>query len=201
MAEVAGVARIVGLVRRAARAVALVGGVLLLASVAMVVVEIGLRKLAGTSLGGVDELSGYMLALVATWSFAYALAEQAHVRIDLISARLAATPRAVLDTLALATTAAVAVAIAILAWPVLERSLAQGSHANTPMQTPLWIPQSLWVAGWAWFALVACVLTACAAVALASGSISQVDGFAGIRTGEGDGEPAPQAVEPRAGPS
>ena len=84
MAEIAGVARIVGIVRRATRAVALVGGVMLLVTVAMVVLEIGLRKLAGTSLSGVHELSGYMLALVATWSFAYALAEQAHVRIDLL---------------------------------------------------------------------------------------------------------------------
>ena len=200
MAEIAGVARIVGIVRRATRAVALVGGVTLLVTVAMVVLEIGLRKLAGTSLSGVHELSGYMLALVATWSFAYALAEQAHVRIDLMSARLAGAPRAALDTLALATTAAVAVAIAILAWPVLERSLAQGSHANTPMETPLWIPQSLWVAGWAWFALVACVLTGCAAVALARGQFTQVDGFAGIRTGDGEGEaPAtePPATEPQ----
>ena len=189
MARPTAVAVIVGHVRRATRALALVGGVVLLACVGLVVAEILMRRLVGQTLHGVHELSGYALALVATWSFAFALTEQAHVRIDVIQARLASPLRALLDTVALGTTAAVALTMAWLAWPVLARSLAQGARANTPLETPLWIPQALWVAGWGWFALVAWVLFACAVVALVTGRPGVVEGFAGAQPPRGDGDP------------
>ena len=185
---------IVAGLRRATRAVALVGGLVLLITVVLVVAEILLRRLAGTTVPGVHEVSGYGLALVATWSFAYALTEQAHVRIDLIQARLAAPLRAVLDVLALGTTAAVAIIVAYLAWPVLDRSISAGSTANTPLETPLWIPQSLWVAGWAWFALVASALFACAALALIQGRTGVVTAIAGAGDTDAPGEPADHAV-------
>ena len=184
------ITRLLNGLRRATRLVALVGGCLLLVSVAMVVAEILLRRLAGTSVPGVHELSGYGLALVATWAFSYALTERATVRIDLIQSRLTTPMRAVLDTLALGATACVAIVVAYLAWPVLERSIAQGARANTPLETPLWIPQTLWVAGWAWFAVVATVLFVCAGLALVSGRYDQVQAFAGMDGGATDDDGA-----------
>ena len=43
-------------------------------------------------------------------------------------------------------------------WTVLAKTLDRGSRANTPLETPLWIPQALWFGGWVWFALTATIL-------------------------------------------
>ncbi len=42
---------------------------------------------------------------------------------------------------------------------MLQKTLERGSRANTPLETPLWIPQGIWFAGWAWFALSATALS------------------------------------------
>ena len=42
------------------------------------------RKLGGPFTGVSDEIAGQCLAFGATWSFAYALARNAHVRIDVL---------------------------------------------------------------------------------------------------------------------
>ena len=54
---------------------------------------------------------------------------------------------------------AVVVTIAIKAWPVVERSLTNGSRANTPLETPLFWVQLPWFLGWTWFAVMSCLVT------------------------------------------
>jgi TRAP-type mannitol/chloroaromatic compound transport system permease small subunit len=71
-----------GIAQRLARAGALGGGLLILAAALLVSVDVILRKLANTTLGGADELSGYALAIGSTWSFAFVLLARGHVRID-----------------------------------------------------------------------------------------------------------------------
>lgn len=58
----------------------------------------------------------------------------------------------------MATLNLVAWTIALHAWPVLAKSLSNGSTANTPLATPLWIPQLLWLSGYIWFAITTSVL-------------------------------------------
>jgi len=41
------------------------------------------------------------------------------------------------------------------AWGELGQSLTFGAVTNTPLQTPLWVPQGLWLLGTAFFALTA----------------------------------------------
>ena len=45
--------------------------------------------------------------------------------------------------------------MASMAWVTLSDSLTFGSVTSTPLQTPLWIPQSLWLAGLVLFGLSA----------------------------------------------
>lgn len=45
--------------------------------------------------------------------------------------------------------------IAWKCWPVVARSIANGSTANTPLETPLPLVQIPWFAGWLWFAIAA----------------------------------------------
>ena len=46
------------------------------------------------------------------------------------------------------------------AWGELSDTLRFGAITNTPLQTPLWVPQAVWVGGMAFFALTACLTTA-----------------------------------------
>ena len=152
--------------RRANRAIALACGLVLLATVLFVLVEIGLRALGLHGLGGSDEIGGYVMAGVTAWGLAFALTERAHIRIDMAVRRLTTPIRDAVDVAALASIAAVAITVAIYGWAVVGKSLERGSTANTPLETPLWWPQIAWWAGWTWFAVTASLVTL-AAVTLA----------------------------------
>ena len=136
------------------RGVAMLIGVILLACTAFVLADIILRQL-GSSLGGTDEISGYVMAVVTSWGMGFALLELSHVRIDILRGRFGATGRTMFDLFSMIVLAATITLIAVRCWPVLARSLANGSRANTPLETPLALVQVPWFAGWAWFAIVA----------------------------------------------
>ncbi|GGB38864.1 C4-dicarboxylate ABC transporter permease [Tistrella bauzanensis] len=134
-------------------------GVLLFAAVAMIVAEIVLR-LFGSSLHGAHELSGYVLAIVTSWGLAYALIEKAHIRIDVIYMRLSPRLRVVLDVVSILMMALFVIVLLSQVQELLAGTLRRGSTANTPLQTPLWIPQMLWMAGLVWFAFTVFVIAA-----------------------------------------
>jgi TRAP-type C4-dicarboxylate transport system permease small subunit len=141
--------------RRINRVVAGLVGLGLLACAAFVVADILTRRLLGHGFGGTEEISGYTIAISTAWGMGYALMELGHVRIDLIRNRTMRGVRALFDLFAMLTLAGTVSLIAVRAWPVLERSLQNGSRANTPLETPLALVQVPWFAGWVWFAGVA----------------------------------------------
>jgi hypothetical protein len=63
----------------------------------------------------------------------------------------------------------------------LEKTLSTGARANTPLETPLWIPQTLWWLGWVWFAMSATILLVSVAVRFATSDYKSVDQIAGAR--------------------
>jgi TRAP-type C4-dicarboxylate transport system permease small subunit len=132
-----------------------VGWWLVLLSV-LTCIEMVTRKLFAFSLQGVDEVGGYTLAVVGAVGFSYTLITRGHTRIDFLVGKLPEKPRAVLNWLAMVTLAGMAVFCIERGWVVLAESVEFQSTATTPLQTPLWIPQSLWFVGWAVFGL-ACV--------------------------------------------
>lgn len=148
-----------GALRRANRIVALLLGLALVATVAYVLVDVIGRKTAWESLGGSDEISGYVMAAVASWGLSCALLDRAHVRIDFIRQKLRTNGQALMDIFSMIVTNGVVLLIAYQCWPVLQKTLESGSRANTALETPLWIPQGIWFAGWAWFALSATALS------------------------------------------
>lgn len=150
-----------GLHRRLQNANRVVGlgcGLALLGAGAMILFEIVMRRVAFGVLGGTDEISGYVMAGLVSWGAAYALIDRAHIRIDLLHRRVGPLSKTVLDMAALAALTAVSAVILTYGWAVLEKSVSRGSTANTPLETPLWIPQSIWLAGWVWFAFASTVL-------------------------------------------
>ena len=138
---------LIAAIRRTNRIIALLVGLVLTGTVILIIAEIVLREV-GISLGGAEEISGYVMAGVASWGMSYALTELAHVRIDLIRLRLQTRGRALLDLIAIVALAGVASLVAFQCWPVLEKTIERGSRANTALETPLWLPQTIWLSGW-----------------------------------------------------
>lgn len=145
--------RILALMKQLNRGVAMLIGVMLLLCVVFILAEIVVRQL-GSSLGGTDEISGYVMAIVTSWGMGFALLELSHVRIDVIRARVNALGRSLFDLLSMVILSTTITVIAFRCWPVVERSLVNGSRANTPLETPLALVQFPWFAGWVWFAVV-----------------------------------------------
>lgn len=139
------------LVLAPSRACALLGGILLVIIVVLTVGEVFSRRLLGSSLGAVDEISGYLFAAGLTLSMAYAFQQRAHIRIDILYARMSPAMRAAADLVALAVLTVFSGFLAVRGWSVFATSLAQGSRSNSTLGMPLVIPQGVWLAGLALF--------------------------------------------------
>lgn len=170
--------RVLAALRRINRAVALVVGAGLLVCAAVVMLDIVLRQV-GSSFGGTDEISGYAMAIATSWGMAFTLLELGHVRIDLIRSRLPAWPRAAMDLLAMLVLTLTITLVAWKCWPVVATSIANGSRANTPLETPLPLVQIPWLAGWVWFALTAWITWLAALALVLKGRLVESEGAIG----------------------
>lgn len=164
--------------RRLNRVIALLVGIGLLAVAAFVVADIVMRQFA-EGFGGTDEIAGYTMALATAWGMSYTLLELGHVRIDLIRTRTGTLAKALFDVFAMICMSGVVVAIAVKAWPVVERALTNGSRANTPLETPLIWVQAPWFAGWVWFAVMSCLVTLCALSLVLKGQFAETEPLIG----------------------
>lgn len=178
--------RWLGLTGRLSRYGVWFGGALVLASAFLVAFDVIVRKLFVFTVGGADELSGYAFAIGTTWALAFTLLQRANVRVDALYIRLPAALQAVLDLVALLALGFFVGLLTWQAWAVLETSLAFDARATTPLQTPLWMPQSLWLAGLVLFAFTWLPLLLRTLLALLTGDLGTVRRLAGARTIEED---------------
>jgi len=153
---------------------------MLLISVVVTLFDIVARPF-NMSIGGTDELSGYAMAITTSWGISYALTSMAHVRIDLLRARCASLGQALFDAIAILSLAGVAIVVAYRVWPVLTKTITHNSTANSTLETPLWIPQSLWLAGWMWFALSSTIIAVGVLIYVCNGEFEEVNDIAGMR--------------------
>ena len=123
-------------------------------SVATLVEMLG-RKLMGFSLQGIDEVGSYTYAIVGSIGFAHTLISRSHTRVDFLVSRFSARTRSVLNLLAMVSLATLALLCLWRSWHTLAESIDLRATASTPLATPMWIPQSLWVAGYVMFAVIA----------------------------------------------
>ncbi|MCB1385530.1 MAG: TRAP transporter small permease [Hyphomicrobiales bacterium] len=129
----------------------------------LIVAEVAARKLFGVSFQSVDEISGYVVAVVSPFAFAYALMMAAHTRIDIFYGRFRGRSKQVLDVAACLVLAGVAAFMTRSVWQVLLISWKFGTVSIGILSIPLWIPQSLWFLGSIVFLAVAVVQLAMAA--------------------------------------
>lgn len=120
----------------------------------LVALETLMRKVFNTSLQGVDELGGYILASSAALAMAVALVSRAHIRIDLLHDFAPRWLRIVLNVAAMAALLACAIMLARMAWIALDESILFTATAQTPWATPLRYPQSAWLVALALFVAV-----------------------------------------------
>lgn len=182
-----------------ASVVALACGWALLALCALTGYDIVARRLLGHSVQGVDEIGGYILAITAAVGFAAALLNRMHTRIDLGLMAMPARMRAVMNALAAIALAGFAIFMTQKAVGTLMETLEFGSRASTPLQTPLWIPQSLWIFGIALFALVSTAMAAHAVWLLMKGETDSVNTQYGPPSIDEETEASLKVAAPHAG--
>lgn len=165
-------------------------GFLLLAATLMIAVEVILRRFFAMSIGGADELSSYVLAIICSWSLGYALFHKSHIRIDILYYYLPGRIRILLDTFALTMFLIYMGVVTYFAYDLLYISIIRNSTANTPLQTPMWIPQSIWFAGLVGFMLILTGLLVALIYYQLKGDLASAEKIAG--TSKNPDETAPE---------
>jgi TRAP-type C4-dicarboxylate transport system permease small subunit len=135
------------LLQRLARSMALAAGTALLAIAVLVSLEVILRKIFMISLNAGAEISSYVLAIVASWGFSFALFERVHVRIDALIRLLPKRISCYSDVISGLGLAIFSLALTWFAYTSLAESWGMQSRSMTPLSIPMWIPQGIWVFG------------------------------------------------------
>ena len=143
----------------AARGAAVVGGAAMCAAAFIVTADVLSRKISGVTMRGSDEITGYIFAASTTWAYAYAVLTRSNIRIDVAYLALDPRARAFLDVLGLGLLTLYIFLLTRSAWTVVAESWTFNYTAQTPLATPLWLPQSFWFAGLAFMLLCLTFLT------------------------------------------
>ena len=164
---------------RVALGAAWAGGAMMIFASVMVTVDVLIRKIFNVTLGGADEISGYLFAIATSWALPYCLLHRANVRIDALYVHLPQVMRSVLDILG---TTLLAIFAIVLTWrglALLQDSIAIGALSVTPLHVPLPLPQSFWIAGWVLFSLCLVLVIAGMVMALIRGDLLGVHRLGG----------------------
>lgn len=154
-------------------------GFLLVGMSLFIALEVILRKFFSISTKGADELSAYTFAIVCAWSLSYTLIKKGHIRIDFLYAKLPFYIQRILDVIAFTALAAFVSPMTYYTFGTLKTSIIRLSKANTPLQTPLWIPQILWFSGLLFFFIVVIVFTFFIFKMTVKRQFKEMAGFAG----------------------
>jgi TRAP-type C4-dicarboxylate transport system permease small subunit len=145
------------------------GGTLVLLAAVLIGIDVLLRKLFETSIGGADELAGYALAIGTSWSLGAALLDRNHIRIDSLYGLFPRGLRLALDLVGLALFIGFFGLIAWRGWTVVQQSWVSASRSHSALAIPTVIPQSVWVFGLAMLVAVGGALFVHALVLMARG--------------------------------
>ena len=159
-------------------------GALVLLAAVLIGIDVVLRKLFSTSIGGADELAGYALAIGAAWSLAAALLDRAHIRIDSLYVLLPIRMRLVLDFAGLALFVAF---FGLIAWhgsSMVMQSWRSASRSQSALQTPTVIPQSIWILGLVIFVVIGALLFLHALMLVRRGRLAEAASAISTRSAE-----------------
>lgn len=158
------------------------GGAMLIFAAFMVTTDVLIRATTGRSMGGSDEISGYLFAVSTSWAFAHALLHRVNVRVDALYLLMGRSVQAVLDVLGVATLAVLVFVVTWRAIWVFEYSASYWAKSITPMQTPLAIPQFFWLLGLLLFSATLIVVLLRCLIAVARWDRAAIERLVGART-------------------
>ncbi len=113
------------------------------------------RKLDWVQAPGTDVMSGYVLAMAATWAFSYSLRSGSHVRIDVLLPYMGARTRAVADWVAVCAVLFLGWVTMWKLWDTVVLDYQEGSVTNDYPLTPLYIPKIVVALGFTLLSLTA----------------------------------------------
>lgn len=150
------------------------GSIFLLLSL-LIVLETLLRKFFNLSLQGIDELSGYALALGACLAFSSALIGRSHMRIDLLYSKYPTWLRSLFNLLSIISLSLFACFLFYVSWQIIQETQEYGSTAPTAWSTPLIWPQGAWFTALALFSLISLLLVGKAMLLLFNKDLQQLN--------------------------
>ena len=175
-------ARFQSVLESTARGTAIIGGAAMCAAAFMVTADVISRKVFGVTMRGSDEITGYVFAASTTWAYAYAVLTRSNIRIDVAYLTLGPKARAFLDLLGLGLLTLYIFLLNRSAWTVVEESWTFNYTAQTPLATPLWVPQSFWLAGLAFMLICLSFLSIRCLWALACADWRGIGAVAGVKS-------------------
>ena len=105
------------------------------------------RRVLGSPLLSVDEVSGYLLLAIVFLGLAHTMKAGGHIRSDIVLAHVPAGVRGGLEVLATLLAFLFALALAGGNWVLVAEYYGRGTLSFKYLQIPLWIPASLLVVG------------------------------------------------------
>ncbi len=141
-----------------ARILGILFGTMMFLLSAVIMLETLLRKLFSISLGGIDELGGYAIAVAAPLAFTLALIDNSHIRINQLTSRLPSQAQAVLNAVAMLSIALLSIFFFYFTVETVLDTHTYKSIAQTPLATPLIYPQSIWLVAMLTFPAAAVIL-------------------------------------------
>ena len=113
------------------------------------------RKLGWVMAPATDVMSGYVLAMAATWAFSYSLRSGSHVRIDVLLPYMSKNIRAIADWMAVFAVAFFAYITAWKMWGNVVDNYTRGVVTNDYPLTPLFIPKIVVALGFTFLVITA----------------------------------------------
>lgn len=136
------------------RATGFLVGLAAFAVAVLVTYEVVARTFFATTTGWVNDVSEYLMGFIAFGGAAYALAEGAHVGVDLVVTRVSPTARRVLAWIA---DVAVLAIVGLLVWLSAQfwwEAFETGERSWGLFTIDLWIPYSSFLLGMFWLLVV-----------------------------------------------
>ena len=122
-------------------------GVELLLLAFFITYQVIARNLGWPNVRGADSISGYVLAMAASWALAYSLRSGSHVRIDVLLPYMGPRLRAAADWIALFAVAFFGGVTAWKMWGNVLQDYGRGVTSTDYPLTPLFIPKAIVAAG------------------------------------------------------
>ena len=139
--------RVIGVLEAISDLAGYLAGIAVFGLTLLIAAAVFSRRVLGSPLLAVDEVSGYLLLAIVFLGLAYTMKADGHIRSDIVLAHVPPGVRGGLETLATLLAFLFALALLVGNWTLVAEFYTRGTLSFKYLQIPLWIPASLLVVG------------------------------------------------------